>query len=59
MKVVDLLASEMIKCGHTFVGINECRWGHFGCQREGKFENILHFDMQKTRPLHHSNVFEC
>jgi hypothetical protein len=45
MKVVDLLASEMIKCGHTFGGINECRWGHFRCRREGKFENILHFDM--------------
>jgi hypothetical protein len=48
MKVVDLLASKMIKCclcGHTFVGINECKWGHFGCQREGKLKNILHFDM--------------
>jgi hypothetical protein len=40
MKVVDSLASEMIKCclyGHTFVARNECMWGHFGCQREGKF----------------------
>ncbi len=44
VNVIDLEASEMIKyclCGHTFMGRNECRWGHLGCRKEGKNVNLL------------------